>query len=340
MVEEAKALENHTNRKMEILWSKTSDGAKIERVFCNDTKIELPETIEGHPVTEVGAYCFSSSEKYNQKDCLLTRINGAESRISEASLPAAAGKYLEEVTLSDSIQRLGNNVFYNCRKLNHLSFGKDLSSLGSAVFMNCLNLSKVTIRGSAEDKTGLPLILERIQTELEVIFEPQTGICEGRFFFPEINEWIDPMVTAHVYNRVIIGEGFRMRQCFHNRKLEFAKYDQCCAKSVGLEGDREICKIAMNRLRWPVQLHDEYNNIYEQAIRDRYDVLFQMVLYKRDMEELKFLCQNINPDKSIIDQWVDECIEKDWIEGNVYLMDTKHKGSTFVEKSFDFDDWE
>ena len=36
------------------------NSAVILRCFSRDTKAEIPEMLEGHPVTEVGAYAFSA----------------------------------------------------------------------------------------------------------------------------------------------------------------------------------------------------------------------------------------------------------------------------------------
>ncbi|MDO4977901.1 MAG: leucine-rich repeat protein [Eubacteriales bacterium] len=329
---------------MEVLWEKTENGMKVHRVFGEQMFLKLPESIEGFPVTEIGPYCFSSSEKYSLKEGILTSLEEkeevgiSERRILEAKLPEIAGKYLEGAILPDSVVKLSNGAFYNCRNIKSLSIGTKLHNLGNDVFTNCGKLSSIIIRGNVEEKTVLPLILERMQTELEVFFQPNENEIECRLFFPEIYEEFDEMVTAHVFNRMIVGEGFRMRQCFHDHRIHFAKYDQCFAGSLKLEGNREICCIAMNRLRWPLDLKEEYESIYRKAIEERFDYMIKMIIGKRDLEELKFLCKYFKPKEEILANWMESCINADWTEGNVFLMGEKYKGESFASKTFDFDD--
>lgn len=335
-------MEDRPKYAMEILWRKTEEGVRIDRIFSQETFVRVPDFIEGNLVTELGPYCFSSSEKYNLVDGILTSIDKwgeSKNRITEPSLPQAAGKYLEGVILPDSLIKLSNGAFYNCRNMTSLSMGMKLNNLGSDVFTNCGKLSKIIIRGNAKEPSGLPLILERIKTEVEVFFQPEEEVTDCRLFFPECYEWFDDMVTAHVFNRVIVGEGFRMRQCFHDHQIQFSKYDQCLANSVKLEGDVDICRIAMNRLRWPVNLKEEYELVYSKAIEERFDEMIKLIIFHRNLEELKFLCSYFKPEGAYLTRWMEACIYADWIEGNVYLMEEKQKGKTFAEKTFDFDDF-
>lgn len=46
-----------------LLWKKTSDGAKIYRVYGTNGCLTVPQKIEGMPVYAIGAYCFSASNK-------------------------------------------------------------------------------------------------------------------------------------------------------------------------------------------------------------------------------------------------------------------------------------
>ena len=56
--------EEFTYQKLDILWEPVGDGARILRVYGEHPVVALPETIEGRPVTEIGAYCFSRSEPH------------------------------------------------------------------------------------------------------------------------------------------------------------------------------------------------------------------------------------------------------------------------------------
>ncbi|WP_187307169.1 hypothetical protein [Anaerobutyricum hallii] len=50
---------------------------------------------------------------------------------------------------------------------------------------------------------------------------------------------------------------------------------------------------------------------------------------------LQFICEHFSPDASALASAIDQCIEKEWGEGNAFLIEAKHK--SFSKKTFDFD---
>ena len=63
-------------------------------------------------------------------------------------------KELQTVVLSDCIEVLGEQTFYNCDALTEIHFGKNLKTIAPRAFINCVSLESITIPDSVE-KIGL-----------------------------------------------------------------------------------------------------------------------------------------------------------------------------------------
>lgn len=59
-------------------------------------------------------------------------------------------KELQTVVLSDCIEVLGEQVFYNCDALTAVRFGKNLKTIAPRAFINCVSLTSITIPDTVE----------------------------------------------------------------------------------------------------------------------------------------------------------------------------------------------
>lgn len=84
----------------------------------NATELEIPATIEGCPVTRIGAYAFY--------EC----------------------KTLKSVTLPEGITKIGDSAFAHCSSLTSMTFPDSLTTIDVAAFYNCTKLKSVTISGN------------------------------------------------------------------------------------------------------------------------------------------------------------------------------------------------
>lgn len=328
------------NSPMDILWEKGQEGARILRVYGNELAVRLPDRLSGFPVTEIGAYCFSASEHLPQEGCRLTHLteDGREEAIESPSFPSVSGNYVESVCLPEGVTILHNAAFYNCRKMTLLSLGEQIHAIGSDEFLNCVSLKTIILRGSPRSENGLSLLLERLISDVEVAFCPEGGPPECVIFFPEYYEWLSEITPAHVFSRSIEGEGFRMRHTFQNHVLDFSRYDQCFPDVLTGESDKNICRIAMNRLRWPVGLQNQPQILYEEALKARPDQLIRLLTDPRDLAGLEFFCRSLSWSKGVLSSWMESCIRSRWGEGAAYLADQIRSSGSFAKKTFSFDD--
>ena len=325
---------------MDILWEMGQEGARILRVYSNELAIRLPDRLEGVPVTEIGAYCFSASEHLPQENCRLTHLtaDGREEPVESPSFPSVSGNYVESVYLPEEVTILHNAAFYNCRKITLLSLGEQIHAIGSDEFLNCVSLRTIILRGSPRSENGLSLLLERLISDVEVAFCPEDGPPECVIFFPEYYEWLNEITPAHVFSRSIEGEGFRMRHTFQNHLLDFSRYDQCFPDVLTGESDKNICRIAMNRLRWPIGLQNQPKSLYEEALKARPDHLLRLLTDHRDLAGLEFFCRNLSLTRGDLSSWMELCIQAQWGEGAACLADEIQASGSFAKKTFSFDD--
>ena len=344
-------LTEKTSDTLIFLWEPVASGCRLLRCFGNSPILNIPDMIDERELTEIGAYCFSRSRpKFPEKiyKTIFIDMVNQETTLEDGQIfnqkdfdfstfgTELDGTFLEEVTLPDSVTTLHNAAFYNCRKLKKLSVGTNISGIGSDEFMNDSRLEYLIIRGKDSASTGLSLILERIAENITVSFCPDSSLPpESILFFPEYYEWLDEISPAHIFSRSIHGEGFRMRKSFENGVLDYRKYDSCFENALTVESPESLCKIALNRLRWPSRLEGIFREKYENVIEKYMDTAFALAVKEQDFPLLEFICEHSSPDAATLSAAIDLCIEKEWGEGNAFLIEAKHK--TFSQKTFDFD---
>ena len=104
------------------------------------TEIEIPDTIDGLPVTKIDDYAlvgFSS----------LTKLIIPDSVKSIGAYAFKDCENLVEVTIPDSVTDIGENAFENCKQLNEINLPSSVTNISENEFLNCGNLQKVTISG-------------------------------------------------------------------------------------------------------------------------------------------------------------------------------------------------
>lgn len=322
-------------QQLDIIWEPAPDGARILRIYGEHPVLVLPDYIEGLPVTEIGPYCFSRSEPKLPEHPFHYHINQKET--GSTPLSCLSGSVVEAISLPSSITTLHNAAFYNCRNLHTLSVGTQIRSIGSDEFMNCTQLSKLIMRGTDTEANGLALLLERFAENLLVLFQ-SSDFFTAALFFPEYYEWLDEISPAHIFSRSIHGEGFRMRKCFEDGKVNYEKYDQCMENALKVESKETLCLISITRLRWPNGLLSDARIVYEQVLHENMSIAINMAIKEKDLDQLVFLCSYWSD--SDYTQAITACINADWSEGSARLMEEKHQNGGFADKQFSFDDFE
>ena len=103
-------------------YAKIDGEAVITRYYGVDSKIEIPEEINGMPVTRIYTSAFSSSTA-------------------------------EEIIIPESVKTIDKLVFYSCTDLKNLTI-KGAETIGEGAFVSCNALENITISGNCKEIQG------------------------------------------------------------------------------------------------------------------------------------------------------------------------------------------
>lgn len=289
------------------------DSIRINRVYSLSANIEIPESIDGYVVREIGNYCFSSKEVDLSKTVLSCEI---PSYYHECS-----GSDVESVKFPRTLKKLGDYAFYNCRKLKEVYLPFTLMSIGSDIFMNCLRLNHIYYDCSIFSVTILKQILTQITWDVEVHF------LDGSIFYPEYNGGYDEVGPAHIFALNIEGEGFRMRQCFKEGKIDFDGYDTCFEKLCAEESESCIFHVAILRFMMGSEQYIPYLRAH--------DLTSYLHVYKDICVMVEKLLKKECLDQSDLDRLI--FMEED-LETRTLLMELKNKMFT-SSSTYSFEDF-
>lgn len=329
----------------ELFWEHTDgDEARLLRAYGMTPRVVIPEEIEGYRLTEIGAYCFAGiahlPEKHEQTIVTTGDSSEAEMVTTEGMMCELAGKYIKEVILPDSVRKIDNLAFYHCMSLEQIELGSGLTEIGSDAFMNCSKLKKTTLRGGCRKPSGMRQILAQISSDMEVTFVGDKGV-EAVLLFPEYYESYDEIAPAHLFGRNIEGEGFRARQCFKDGIMDFRQYDTIFPKACAEESEKTLCRLAYDRLRYPVDLGEGERSAYEDYLRAHVGYVCTEAVKKRNMEQIRVLCELDLLEKAGMENCIRWAAEDDWAEGAAYFLRLKEQyfPIRLVSDRYAFDDF-
>lgn len=102
--------------------------------------IEIPDEIEGIPITEIIPEAFKSSNVRNVK------LGRNIKTIGDYAFSGCS--YITEIKLPAALEKLGNSAFSECRGLVKVVFNDKLVSIGRKAFMNCRAITSVELPDS------------------------------------------------------------------------------------------------------------------------------------------------------------------------------------------------
>lgn len=155
------------------------DHAAVMEIDGDPQIVEIPEQIDGVPVTELAEYLFS-------------------------------GKSCQVIRIPLGVQKIGRYGFYNCRNLEELWFSSDFTDLGSGAFTGCHRIRRMEVLMN-DEQSGLKEILSEVGEELRVHLY---GKVEAMLWFPEYYEEGVENTPARILMTEVHGSGLYYRNCF------------------------------------------------------------------------------------------------------------------------------
>ena len=236
-------------------WEVRGQEIQITKCLVESGRAEVPEEIDGKPVTGIGDYAFS-------------------------------GSGIRSLELPVTIRRIGRYAFYLCAGLEELSFWSELGDIGAGSFTGCHQIRTIRIYMETETSILRDVLLE-IPEELTV--EYRRGSERAVLAFPEFYEEGVENTPARIIEHHTHGSGMFYRNCFVARKFQFAEYDSRFPYAIGQENVPFLSRLVLGRLRYPYELSDKAKEIYENWLRGHFEEVLDLYSERKDVETISFL---------------------------------------------------
>lgn len=144
----------------------------ISKYLGKETEVVIPEMIGKNKVVAIGNYAFESEP--------MVRTVRIPETVREIGCHSFEKSAIEEIIIPDSINRIQQSTFYDCRKLSLVVLPSNLQEIGDNAFGRCENLDKIEL------PKGLEIIDCRAFAacrKLREIIIPETVKMIGAFAF-------------------------------------------------------------------------------------------------------------------------------------------------------------
>lgn len=294
---------------------------EIMRCFGTEPLVLLPDKIAGYPVRKIAAYAFSSQKEAEETDVLTYETDDGDLFGEEHLL---AGTAVETVVLPDTVEEIGNYIFYGCKDLKRLKFSDSLMQIGSGAFTGCGKLRYLHVQLIRGEKSCVKEILGELWQRIDVTFYYEETEQTVKLVFPEHYEEAVENTPARILFTQHHGTGNNYRQCFYNREMDYRKYDELFPLAVAQDKPEVLADMVFRRLGYPYKLTEEHEKMYEQYVRRE---LKKIVWYLVEQESLNRL--NRISERGLWDQeGLDEAIRAASKQGKgevlSFLMNEKH----------------
>ena len=301
-----------------ILWAATCDA-----------EAALPDELFGLPVTALGDHALTPGRPMPEGEEVLVTCGP----VNEEDWDNGA---LTDLTLPDSLERVEDYGFFNCRTLKTLRLRDTVRYWGGGALMNCRALDTFHITCTGEEGELLAYLAEELPWELDVTLTRADGQT-ARLIFPEYVEVYEENCPAHHFDYNISGAGYGYHHCFYRKQLSFKAYDELWRPMLGMEHDEDCAlRLAWWRLRYPVELTEQAENDYLDFLRQRPLAAGRWLLGRRDTEGLRFLLRTLDWERDDLAALCGEAREQDSPEALALLLEEQHRRfPTGLDKSFD-----
>ena len=113
-------------------------GIKLTGYTGQDTKLVIPDTLDGKKVTEIGDGCFSGNPWPE-------RVYVPEGVVKIGDFGFECCSHMEKIYLPDSLREVGNGAFSGCGVLKLADFSDGVTSIGDGAFMACRNMTQISL---------------------------------------------------------------------------------------------------------------------------------------------------------------------------------------------------
>lgn len=272
---------------MKIHYRLKENEIEIVRCFGNDSKVVLPDKIDGHPVTSVAAYTFSARKRVEEIDVLTWQSE--ESFLAEGQEPVLAGEMVEEIIFPNTVREIGNYIFYGCKQLQRLEFSDSLVQIGSGAFTLCGKLRQLTVHLQKGNQSCVKEILGEQWQRMDVIFWKEGERI--RLVFPEHYEEAVENTPARILYTQHHGTGNNYRQCFYNREMDYRKYDDLFPLAIAQDKKPVLADLIFCRLESGYELAERNAQMYEAYVKEHMEEVAAYLIEQENMDWLPLFAE-------------------------------------------------
>lgn len=272
---------------MKISYQKVKDGVRVIRCYGLDGEVEIPEILDGLPVREIGPYAFAQEIRRKEPGEIFYGITG-EFEEEKEELPPICGNGLRSISLPPSLKKIGAYAFYGCENLESVKAFSLTADLGAGLFTGCYGIQKLDISMVPGERSCLKEMLSELRQTLTLDYRDQEGKLQARLIFPEFFEESVENTPARILMREMHGCGHMYRNAFVGGEFQFMVYDRLFFHVQVEEKPLLGTLLALNRLRYPLQLGGEAKKAYEEYLAGHGREILQAAAKEQDGELLTF----------------------------------------------------
>ena len=268
--------------------------------------LSIPELIDGLPVTAIGSNAFSGRED------------------------------MEEVHLPETIDTLGRYAFYNCRNLRHLCLYDGVEDYYDGVIKQCQNLSEIKLVQKRNSYSVMKELLADNDRMLHFVVEP-VGL---HLTFPAYVYQFVEDVEARVLHHKIEGSGYPCRECVTRKGVDLLSYDRLFSQVITDDYHAAIF-IALDRLRYPVELGERAEEMYGQYLEQNAGTVLEELIPAGKTEEINYLCDTLRIPEQELEPALKLAAKEQRPEITAVLMEYQRKHFRQVKKArqLSLEDW-
>ena len=325
---------------------------------CENLKdVTIPES-----VTDIGEYAFKGTKWLSEypddfvvlKNGILIAYKGKDSVISIPDLVTsicnsvfAKCNNLTSVTIPDSVTSISDSAFESCSNLTSVTIPNSVTSIGDSAFEGC-NFSSFTVPKTVR-KVGKSSFCQCKEITVYDSIDPDAKPCKSHsdkyggspnsllgsiVNYKTHDNWLDYEVTVRsaqtdeIKYKVWMGaDRTQGEYCYtlasswgRNATFNFNAVDEFFPK---IKGVYHKIKVAMNRLRYPVDLTDEQKEMYRSYIVHSAKNAVKLCIDTDDIE-LLLSCKPLGIiKKNNIDELLEYATEKKAVSFTAYLLEYK-----------------
>ena len=299
------------------------------------TDVVIPDS-----VTSIGKGTFQECDN-------LTSVTIPDSVTSIGSSAFKSCSNLKNVTIPDSVTNIGSSAFFYCKNLISVTIPDSVTSIGDSAFEGC-NFSSFTVPKTVK-KVGKSSFRGCKEITVYDSIDPDAKPCKSHsdkyggspnsllgsvVNYKTHDNWLNYEVTVRSaqtdeikYKVWMGGDCTQGEYCYtlasswgRNATFNFNAVDEFFPK---IKGMYHKIKVAMNRLRYPVDLTDEQKEIYRSYIVRSAKNAVKLCIDTDDME-LLLSCEPLGIiKKNNIDELLEYATEKKAVQFTAYLLEYK-----------------